>query len=44
MSEEYVLNAAQAADSTGLESVEKYLADSPKAAMMREKLVYPAGI
>ena len=30
MSEEYVLNAAQAADSTGLESVEKYLADSPK--------------
>ena len=42
MSEEYVLNAAQAADSTGLESVEKYLADSPKAAMMREKLAYPA--
>ncbi len=41
MNEEYVMSAAHAADSTGLESVEKYLADSPKAAMLREKLAYP---
>ncbi|MDI1495997.1 MAG: phosphatase [Cenarchaeum symbiont of Oopsacas minuta] len=38
---QYVMHVADAADSTGLASVEEYLANVPKVCKLRNKLAYP---